>query len=40
MKDEYVTPIVEILLIEDVLTASPLDEDETPGIDIPDDDWV
>ena len=37
MKDEYIIPTVELLLIEDVLTSSPLDEDETPGVGIGDD---
>lgn len=38
MKDEYITPVIELLPIEDVLTASPWDDDEMPGTN-PFADW-
>lgn len=38
MIDEYITPTVEIVLIEDVLRTSRGDEDELPGTN-PFDDW-
>ena len=35
MKDEYITPAVEIISVEDIVSTSPWGEDELPG-----DDWT